>query len=294
MLNEWQEFQTYTGEVNYTAEDTRDVAYMRRFTFEMLLDFEGLVRVLTIIARGYLFHDREGNVLNGNPRERIDYARRALCAWCSVADRKKASAEDTDISAEEKTYATEFAELHGEFPELVDKRGNGWLCRHVKGISKFMAEHPEKVRKTSRDKLPALKKFNTAWRRKVRQFQIPAFSDEAKGQWNIRFDNVLVEALELGPLRRMELELSNELVEKIRTAIPAEVPEEVGFTLVAYYIANRQEGTDWVILPVTNFNAYLGASFGRKYLPKLPKELCERNDHSHGVCRFRIDPKYTV
>ena len=89
MLNEWQEFQTYTGEVNYTAEDTRDVAYMRRFTFEMLLDFEGLVRVLTIIARGYLFHDREGNVLKGNPRERIDYARRALCAWCSVPDRKK-------------------------------------------------------------------------------------------------------------------------------------------------------------------------------------------------------------
>ena len=125
MLNEWQEFQTYTGEVNYTAEDTRDVAYMRRFTFEMLLDFEGLVRVLTIIARGYLFHDRVGEILSGNPRARVDYARRALCAWCSVPDRKKVSAEDTDINAEEKKYATEFAELHGEFPELVDKRGNG-------------------------------------------------------------------------------------------------------------------------------------------------------------------------
>ena len=294
MLNEWQEFQTYTGEVNYTAEDTRDVAYMRRFTFEMLLDFEGLVRVLTIIARGYLFHDREGNVLKGNPRERIDYARRAICAWCSVPDRKKASADDTDINAEEKSYETEFVELHGKFPELVDKRGNGWLCCHVKGIAKFMTEHPEKVRKTSRDKLPALKKFNTAWRRKVRQFQIPAFSDEAKGQWNTRFDNVLVEALELGPLRQMELDLSNELMEKIRPAIPAGVPEEVVFTLVAYYIANRQEDTDWVILPVTNFNAFFGASFGRKYLPKLPKELCERNEHSHGVCRFRVDPKYTV
>lgn len=294
MLNEWQEFQTYTGKVNYTAEDTRDVAYMRRFTFEMLLDFEGLVRVLTIIARGYLFHDREGEILSGNPRARVDYARRALCAWCSVPDRKKASAGDTDITTEEKKYATEFAELHEEFPELVDKRGNGWLCRHVKGIANFMAEHPEKVRKTSSDKLPALKKFNTAWRRKVRQFQIPAFSDEAKGQWNTRFDNVLVEALELGSLRRMEVDLPTELMEKIRPAIPAEVPEEVVFTLVAYYIANRQEDTDWVILPVTNFSAYLRGSFGRKYLPKLPKELCERNEHSHGVCRFRVDPRYTA
>ena len=69
MLNEWQEFQTYTGEVNYTAEDTRDVAYMRRFTFEMLLDFEGLVRVLTIIARGYLFHNRDGSLLDGDAYE---------------------------------------------------------------------------------------------------------------------------------------------------------------------------------------------------------------------------------
>lgn len=181
MLNEWQEFQTYTGEVNYTAEDTRDVAYMRRFTFEMLLDFEGLVRVLTIIARGYLFHDREGNVLKGNPRERIDYVRRAICAWCSVPDWKKASADDTDINAEEKKYATEFAELHGEFPELVDKRGNGWFCRHVKGIAKFMAKHPEKVRKTSRDKLPALKKSTQHGGEKFGSFRFRHFPMRPKG-----------------------------------------------------------------------------------------------------------------
>ena len=88
MLNEWNEFQDYTGAVNYTARNKQDTTYLGRFTFDTILDFEGLNRVLTILARGFLFHNENGSPAEA-PRERIDYAKRGLCAWCSVPDSKK-------------------------------------------------------------------------------------------------------------------------------------------------------------------------------------------------------------
>ena len=64
MLNEWKEFQDYTGAVSYTARNKQDTTYLCRFTFDTILDFEGLNRVLTILARGFLFHNE-----NGSPAE---------------------------------------------------------------------------------------------------------------------------------------------------------------------------------------------------------------------------------
>ena len=61
MLNEWKEFQAYTGAVNYTARNKQDTTYLGRFTFDTILDFEGLNRVLTILARGFLFHNEDGS-----------------------------------------------------------------------------------------------------------------------------------------------------------------------------------------------------------------------------------------
>ena len=52
MINEREEFLAYTEQPIYSAKNKRDTAYMGRFTFDMLLDFEGLSRVLTIVARG--------------------------------------------------------------------------------------------------------------------------------------------------------------------------------------------------------------------------------------------------
>ena len=60
MLNEWKEFQDYTGAVNYTARNKQDTTYLGRFTFDTILDFEGLNRVLTILARGFAFHNEDG------------------------------------------------------------------------------------------------------------------------------------------------------------------------------------------------------------------------------------------
>ena len=76
MLNEWQEFLDYTGPVTYKADGKKDTAWLGRFTFEALREFGGLSRSLTVLARGFLFHGPDGRELDGQPRERTDYARR--------------------------------------------------------------------------------------------------------------------------------------------------------------------------------------------------------------------------
>ncbi len=73
MLNEWKEFQDYAGAVDYTARNKQDTTYLGRFTFDTILDFEGLNRVLTILARGFLFHNVDGSPAEG-PREGIVYS----------------------------------------------------------------------------------------------------------------------------------------------------------------------------------------------------------------------------
>ena len=117
MLNERKEFQDYTGAVNYTARNKQDTTYLGRFTFDTILDFEGLNRVLTILARGFLFHNENGSSAEA-PRERIDYAKRGLCAWCSVPDSEKATPREA------WQFGSDFGKLHGEFPDLVEEQRN--------------------------------------------------------------------------------------------------------------------------------------------------------------------------
>ena len=197
MLNEWQEFLDYTGTVTYTASGKNDMTYLGRFTFDTLLNFEGLARVLAVLARGHLFHGAGGATLQEKPRSRIDYTRRALCAWCMVP----------------------------------------------------------------------------AWRNKVLQFQAAIFSPQTKGAWILRFDDVIADALELGPLRKAGPELSPALLERLRAVAPEGVPFEL----------------DWVVLPVANFDAYFGrTSFSKKYLRVIPETIIVRDGMGFGVCRYRI------
>ena len=156
-----------------------------------------------------------------------------------------------------------------------------------------MLTHPEKVRSTSLKNAEIIRaKFAAAWRNKVMQYQIPIFSSQTKGAWTLRFDDVLTDTLELGPLRREEPELPLKLIEKIEVVLPKEVPAKVICALIAYYIANKQEDCEWVVLPVTNFDAYFGdTNFSKKQLPKIPAEIMERSN-SFGISRFRVSAKY--
>ena len=158
MLNEWKEFQDYTGEVNYAARNKQDTTYLGRFTFDTIPDFEGLNRVLTILVRGFLFHNENGSPVKA-PWERIDYAKRGLCAWCSVPDSKKATPREA------WQFGSDFGKLHGEFPGLADKNGSGWFHRHVHRVSAFAREHPERVSSSAQKKCAAIEKgFDRALR----------------------------------------------------------------------------------------------------------------------------------
>ena len=225
MINEWEEFCAYTGTVSYTASKKSDTPWLGRFTFATILEFEGMARILTILARGYLFHGKDGAVISGDPHNRIDYARCALCAWCSVPEDGKR------VQDKKWQFQTDFSELHTEFPELVDADGVGWFLRHVLRAADFMLAHPEKVRSTSLKYAEVIRsKFVAAWRSKVMQYQIPIFASQTKGAWTLRFDDVLADGLVLGPLRREGPELPLELTEKVSIALPKEIPSEVACT----------------------------------------------------------------
>ena len=278
MLNELEEFRAYTEPPIYKADSKRDTTYMGRFTMDMILDFTGLARVLTILARGYLFSKDDRG-----PNEQIEYARRALCAWCSVPDKKKASPK------EDWQFKSDFRELHSEFPQLVGEHGIGWFCRHVHNIARFMKNNPDTVSKTAYGKADIIdKEFDAAWRRKVVQFQMPIFSQGTNGAWVLRFDDVLADALELGPLRNNSVDLPNNILNRIEELRPEKVPTKVIHTLVAYYIANKLDDSDWVVLPVTNFDAYFGSTmFSKKWLPTIPETLIVREREQLGVARYK-------
>ena len=119
--------------------------------------------------------------------------------------------------------------------------------------------------------------------------QISLFSLTTKEQWGLRFNSFLAQALDLGPLRSEEPELPPELVEQLRTLTPKGVPLDMVTTLVSYYLANRPEDSDWVVLPVTNSDAYFGTtSFGRKYLKQIPETILVRSDTGFGLCRYKL------
>ena len=183
MLNEIEEFKAYTDKPVYKCSGKRDFSFLGRFSFEMMKDFTGLSRVLTIIARGYMFK-------NGAPD--VNHARRALCAWCSIPDKKTAAPKA------EWQFRTDFSDLHEEFPELVDKTGKGWFYSHVHKVEKFISKSSENMSKTTLSNAEPLKtRFDAAWRDKVKQYQVSLYSPETKGAWVLRFDDVLADALEL-------------------------------------------------------------------------------------------------
>jgi hypothetical protein len=275
MLNEIEEFIAYTGVVDYSAKNKYDSSYLGRFTFDTLLKFEGLSRILTIIARGYMFK-------NGAEPD-IDCTRQALQAWCSIPDSKKSSPK------EDWQYKTDFRNLHDVFPELVDENGCGWFYRHVYNVANFVEKNPEKVKKDVPDKFEKVqKKFNDAWRKKVLQFQISLFASNTKSAWITRFDDVLVDALELGGLRNWDDNITLDELRLIDSYTPKGVSREALPTLIAYYRANKPDDSDWVVLPATNFDAYFGTtSFSRKWLNKMPPDIIERQT-SFGVSRYRV------
>ena len=278
MTNEWLEFQAYIKKPTYSAESKHDLSYLGRFTFKTITDFEGFGRILTIIARGYLFHDQDGSLRGGNPYERVEYARKALCAWCSIPDKN----EDEPI--------TNFGALASDFPELVNAKGEGWCYRHVQNIVKFVKKNPDAVSEKAKTIVALISKgFKTEWKKKVRQLQVPIFALNTKAAWALRFDDILADALELGALRTEEYILPPEKENSIAALDLGDIPFEVVCDVIAYCEANKPTDTDWVVLPIANFDCYYGnTNFSKKWLSKIPADILSR-EVSNGVSRVKLN-----
>ena len=276
MLNEQQEFLSYTSVPVYASKNKQDFSYLGRIAFATILDFEGLPRILSIIARGYMHETNSPD---------IDRAYRALCAWCSIPDKKE------NATREEWQYKSDFRELHEEFPELVTEDGQGWFYRHVHGVADYILSNPNKTSKGAYDNALAIKSgFDKKWRNKVIQFQIPIFSEKTKGAWIVRFDDMIADALELGALKVYPETLPENISKKL-SAVPDELRDKVSY-LVAYYLANIDDEIEWVVLPVVSLDAYFGGTtFSKKILSKLPKDIIIRDRTSYGVSRYKVSEK---
>ena len=278
MLNEIGEFKAYTDKQVYRSTGKRDTSWLGRFTFNTFLDFEGLGRILTIIARGYLFRD------DTDPYENIEYARNALCAWCSIPSKsKKAPKVGTEPNVN-------FGHLSTDFPELVDEKGNGWFHRHVKNVIKFARKNPDLVSKPAQKNCEKLAAgFTREWKKKVKQLRVPTFAQNTKAAWGLRFDDILADALELGPLQNYDISISQEVIHNLKESTSKGVPDDLLPMLTQYYLAHRQDGEDWVILPVSAVDAYYGnTGFSKKWKKALPKDIVEYKE-SYGICKFKID-----
>ncbi len=277
MLNEIEEFRAYTEKPKYRSESKSDRSYLGRFTFDMMQSFNGLQRVLTIIARGYLHKP------GGDPYDNIEYAERALRAWCSLPG------EDTDESEEWK-FKTNFGAYHEEFPELVDKNGAGWFYKHVHKVIAFVKRKGDDISKSAKNSAEILKDgFDDAWRNKVKQMQYPLFAEKTKATWLLLFENIIGDALVQGELKDRTFSLSADQQEKIRAALPKGLKYETVVPVIAYCIANKPEDSDWTVLPNSNFDAYFGSTnFSHRLLNMFPESLLIREKDSLGVCRGRV------
>ena len=274
MLNEKEEFLSYTGVPVYSSASKQDYSYLGRIAFATILNFEGLPRIFSIIARGYMYGGGEPNT---------DRARNALCAWCSIPAKKE------NATREEWKFKSDFRELHKEFPELVTKDGQGWFYRHVHGVADYILNNPDKTSKSAHENAVSIKNgFDREWRNKVIQFQIPIFSENTKGAWIVRFDDMIADALELGELKVYPEQLSDDISDRISAAVPEHMQEKVSY-LVAYYLAHKPNDSDWVVLPVVSFDAYFGGTtFSKKILSGLPKNIIIRDRTGYGVSRYKV------
>ena len=106
----------------------------------------------------------------------------------------------------------------------------------------------------------------------------------------LQFDDVLADALELGKLTDKTVSFSDYEKERIKALQPDGLPYEAAETVIAYCIANKPDDSDYVILPVSNFDAYFGnTSFNHKWLNLFPDTLLERDAELWGVSNENID-----
>lgn len=195
-----------------------------------------------------------------------------------------------------------YAEYHAEFPDLVDKDGNGWLIRHVDNIVRFMKANPSLIRKDAAKKLDKLENYRSKWMPWFDHIQAVPFSDNTKGKWGLRIEDVLADALLLGPLKDRDFKLPEPLLSCLTELTPKSVPADMPTLLCKYYVIGREQffaacpdyadtgdPYPFIVLPNQAFNAYFGCtSFSQKWTAALNGPVLEKKA-IEGVCKYRIN-----
>lgn len=123
---------------------------------------------------------------------------------------------------------------------------------------------------------------------KLRHMLVPPFAPNTKATWGLRLDDILADALELGPLKNKDFDLSEDVLQRLTALTPKGVPVEASVMLYKYYIANKEDDQEYVVLPQQNFNAYFGSTvFSQKWVAALNGKLIEKK-YSEGVSKYRI------
>ena len=283
LTNEWLEFKAYTDTPVFLAESKQSTAFIGRFTVRMIKQNKGFSRIFTVLARGYLFHNADGTLRTDDPYERIEKARKFLCAWCSLPYET--------VSNKALTFHTSFPELHNEFPEIVDENGAGWYYRYLHSLSAYIKKNKENVTKKLHcfAEKKTLKAIESTWANKLIQFQYSIYNDRSSADFPLLFDTAIADALILGPLRTEAVVLPDEALQKIKAYGVNAKTERLMITLAEYYIANKEPDSYWVIIPRTNISAYLGsAKYMESYEGKIPEGFMEKKPEMGGVSAVRI------
>lgn len=159
----------------------------------------------------------------------------------------------------------------------------------------FAKNNPDKFTAKEIEKYALMdKNFDTAWRDKVTRMHFSTYYLKTKGAWILRFDDILSSALELGELKNKDFELPEKTKAKIADFTNAPSTVYALEILIKYYYTNRQEDTDWVVLPVANFDAFFGStSFSKKRLTELVKSGAIERENSYNVSRYRLNKVFT-
>ena len=283
MTNEWLEYKANTDTPVFLAESKQSTAFIGRFTIRMIKQNKGFNRIFTILARGYLFHNADGSLLTEDPYERIEEARRFLCAWCSLPYET--------VSNKALAFHTSFPELHNEFPNIVDENGAGWYYRYLHSLSAYIKKNKENVTKKLHcfAENKTLKAIENTWANKLIQFQYSIYNDRSSADFPLLFDTAIADALVLGPLRTEAVVLPDETLQRIKAYGVNAKTERLMITLAEYYIANKEPDSDWVIIPRTNISAYLGsATYMESYESKMPEDFMDKKPEMGGVSAVRI------
>ena len=105
----------------------------------------------------------------------------------------------------------------------------------------------------------------------------------------MRFDDILADALELGKLKNNDFSLPDGIKDYIERNVLTPSARPAAELLVKYYIANKPNDSDKVVLPITNIDAYFGnGNFSKKWLPKELDSVIIRDPQSNGVSRYTL------